>query len=252
MDPSPTLPEAVFSQARRVGSYDVGPDHRLTVPGLLRQLHDVAQAHASAHGFGYRELLGLRRAWALVCIDLRFGDSLPLGEETFEVATSVHKSGGPVVYRDYLARGPSGKTAVAAQSMWALIDLDSRGAARPPEELRAVLRRVTHPILFDLSARRLRDPGMLPTLELRRVHLHDCDFNGHLNNVVTAAWLLDACVQAQGVDLSALGGLSITYHQELLRGEVGVIGVRVSERGVEAAVRSERGVLVANAELQRT
>jgi len=51
-----------------------------------------------------------------------------------------------------------------------------------------------------------------------RVGYHDCDFNGHLNNVVAARWLLDAAFR--GLDAGAVSNnrLRLTYHKEALRG----------------------------------
>ena len=233
-----------------MSSYDVGPDHRLTVPGLLRQLHDTAQAHAAAFGFGYRGLLERRQAWALASIDLSLDREPPLGEADFEAATAVHQAAGPVVLRDYRATDAEGRIFARGQSMWALIDLDTRRTAKPSDDLRDVLRAIATDELGRGRLRRLRDAGGLPAHERRVVHLHDCDFNGHLNNVVTAGWLLDAVAGAGGRRaLPAIGALRLTYHRELFRGEVGLVGLASDGTATRVEVRREDGALVANAEL---
>ena len=183
---------------RRVSSYDVGPDHRLTIPGLLRQLHDTAQAHAAGYGFGYRGLLERGQAWALVCIDLGFGGSegsrersLPLGETSFEVATSVYRATGPLVLRDYRATDAEGRVFARGQSMWALIDLETRRTAKVGADLRDALSRIATDELNDRRVRRL--PADEKTLggNIAHVRMHECDFNGHLNNVAAVQRMLD-------------------------------------------------------------
>ena len=209
-------PPARFRKTCRVRSYDVGHDQRLTLPSLLRELHDAAQDHAAEHGFGYRDLFSRKLAWALVALDLRL-HARPTGGSTYEIATSVAKHVGPVVYRDYLA-GPAGAPFAVGQSMWVLIDLDKRRSAAPPDELRAALAHLRAPLQSVVPrVQRLlpREPTRDAVSHAHRVGYHDCDFNGHLNNVVAARWLLDAAQRFQLDRLGQLARLRITYHHEL-------------------------------------
>lgn len=178
---------------RPVGAYGVGPGHRLTVPGLLRQLHDTAQAHAASCGFGYRDLFAEGLAWALVCLDLGFRESAPVGEATLLVETAVNRSAGPIVLRDYrVTSSECDRVLTSGQSMWVLIDLDTRCSRKPSPTLRGVLSDIATTELNDRRASRLRpDQRAALTARVRHVGLHDCDFNGHLNNVTAAQWMLD-------------------------------------------------------------
>ncbi len=244
-------PDPVFRLQRRVTSYDVGPDHRLTVPGLLRQLHDTAQSHAGSHAFGYQQLAELGLAWALVCIDLHFTAPRPPGESDFEAATSVRRAAGPVVMRDYTA-AVGGEVFAIGQTMWALIDLDTRKTATPPAEMRTLLNDIATPALDAPTARRLPDRGPFGKTREREVYLHDCDFNGHLNNTVAVQWMLDGWrrLGGAGTGLAAieLCRLRASYHTEALLGEVLTMGVEemgdTAEVGLE--LRGADGRLVAN------
>ncbi len=248
----------VYRLPRRVTSYDVGPDHRLTVPGLLRQLHDTAQSQAGHYGFGYRQLADLGLAWALVCIDLHFVGPTPRGETDFQVATSVRRAAGPVVMRDYTASVGREVFAIG-QTMWALIDLDNRKTATPPAEMRTLLNDIATPTLDAPTARRLPDQGPFGKTLTREVYLHDCDFNGHLNNTVAVQWMLDGVVR--GGASGAGGAISLTrlrasYHSEALLGEVLTVGVSdITPVEAEASgasqvaleLRGPDGLVVANA-----
>jgi len=129
--------QSILREEHTVKSYDVGSDHRLTLPALLRALHETAQQHAAGHGFGYSDLCKTGHAWALAALELELG-VLPKGHSNYTVSTSVAKHGGPVVYRDYLAETDGGAFA-SGQTMWALINLDTRRADRPSDGLRNVL-----------------------------------------------------------------------------------------------------------------
>ena len=224
-----------------MSSYDVGPDHRLTLPGLLRQFHDVAQEHAAAHHFGYRELSAGRRAWALVCIDLELTGALPLGQTAFGVDTAVARSRGPVVYRDYRALA-EGFAFARAQSMWTVIDLDTRRATSPSPKLRDTIDDLATDHLRGPQTRRQRPGSPLAVHAHRTVHFHDCDFNGHLNNVAAVQWLLDAAYEvlprpqtgrSSATPYSlALKRLHVSYHTEALTGErLGIGASRGAETG---------------------
>ena len=259
-DPSPTPAPGIFAMRRRVSSYDVGPDHRLTIPGLLRQLHDTAQAHAAGFGFGYRGLVERGLAWALVCIDLGFGASPPLGETGFEAATSVYNATGPLVLRDYRATDVEGRVFARGQSMWALIDLGTRHLAKASPALRATLTRIATDGLNDRRVARL--PAWERTVGGggADVRAHDCDFNGHLNNVAAVQWMLDGLyglLAAPGdgqrshrpleeVRLSPKR-LRVSYHQEALFGERLECAAHVGEREHRMELRGRDGRLVCNA-----
>ncbi len=263
------LPPGAFAQTRRVTSYDVGPNHRLTVVGLLRHLHDCAQAHASSYGFGYVGLAPLGLAWALASIDLHFAGALPSGETRFVVGTAVNRSSGPVVIRDYWAQLEGQSSFVEGQSMWALIDLNTRSTATPPHNLRQVLDEIVCPVVAGVNMRRLKPSAALPVVDRRTLRLHDCDFNGHLNNTMTVAWMIDALEiglrdnfgdtlpKASG-SLSSLSAkqVRVSYHQEAMLGEVLSIGFAQSESAAsnletyKLEVRNQHTqALIANAEI---
>ena len=245
---------------RRVSSYDVGPDHRLTIPGLLRQLHDTAQAHAAGFGFGYRGLMDRGQAWALVCLDLGFGASLPPGETDFEAATSVYRATGPLVLRDYRATDAGGRVFARGQSMWALIDLDTRRTARTSPALRATLTEIATDGLNDRRVARLPAWEKTSSGDRANVRAHECDFNGHLNNVAAVQWMLDELyslliVTEDGerpyrtlteVRLSPKR-LRVSYHHEALFDEQLECVAHVGGEEHRMELRSRDGRLICNA-----
>jgi len=238
-----------YAKTYRIASYDVGPNSRLTLPALLRSLHDVAQQHAGSVGFGYRDLLSRDLAWALVTIELSLKPR-PNGEEEMELATAVAKSGGPLVYRDYKGEA-SGKTFVSGQSLWALIDLKTRRTTRLPADLKQKLAEIQYSLQGEIDrVRRSDSKTALPVVDQRKVRAHDCDFNGHLNNVVTARWMLDTIYEASPTLSSKLCSLKLSYHQEALVGEQLNIGLMQQSNLFTLELRKEDGVLVANGEFK--
>ena len=219
---SPAMPRPHRSTFR-IASYDVAPDHRASLAALLRYLHDGAQAHAAGEGFGYRELYARQRAWALVAIDLAVGER-PAGGADLEAVTAVAQASGPLVWRDYRAL-TGGRPFAEGQSLWALIDLASRTTPTPAPDLRAALDRIAAPLQSRAGwLRRVTARAVTREHHARTALTHDCDFNGHLNNVVAAGWLLDAAyeVLAEPGDrrsVPAVSRLWLSYHHEVLKGQ---------------------------------
>lgn len=236
---------SAFAKTYRVASYDVGPNRKLTLPALLRSLHDVAQQHAGSVGFGYGELLPRGFAWALVTIELSL-KPLPSGEEDMELATSVAKAGGPLVYRDY--KGVASNAAfVVGQSLWVLIDLNSRRSTPFPPDLKKKLVTMQQPLQSEIErVRRFGSKTPLKIVDQRKVRAHDCDFNGHLNNVVTARWMLDAVYEHTPSFSADLSSLKLSYHQEALLKEELNIGLERKEDSVSVELRKFDGVLIAS------
>lgn len=261
----PLLYAGAFAKTHRIPSYDVGPDHRLTIPGLLRHLHDVAQSHASHYGFGYHGLLPEGRSWALASMELHFVGSLPFGEADLNIATSVSRAAGAVVFRDYAASA-NDEVIVYGQSMWALIDLETRLTASPSDSLRACMREIAHRLDDMPTLKRLPASAPLPRVDKRRVRLHDCDFNGHLNNTVSVQWMLDALTlggthefQDHALQASRLSAklLRVTYHQEATLGQSLHVGLARRDssafnplgQNTFLELRTEKDELIVNAEI---
>lgn len=234
---------SAFAKTYRVASYDVGPNSKLTLPALLRSLHDVAQQHAGSVGFGYRDLLPRGFAWALVTIELSL-KPLPSGEEEMELATSVAKAGGPLVYRDY--KGVASNAAfVVGQSLWVLIDLNSRRSTPFPPDLKKKLVTMQQPLQSEIErVRRFGSKKPLPIVDQRKVRAHDCDFNGHLNNVVTARWLLDAAYERCPTLSVDMNSLKLSYHQEAVLGNQLSIGLELKKESLCVELRRADGVLL--------
>jgi len=236
-----------FAKTYRVASYDVGPNSRLTIPALLRSLHDVAQQHAGSVGFGYRDLLSRNLAWALVTIELSLKPS-PIGEDDMVLATSVAKSRGPLVYRDYLGE-VAGSAFVIGQSLWALIDLKTRRTTPLPADLKLKLAAIQQPIQIQIDqVKRFGGKIALPIVDQRKVRPHDCDFNGHLNNVVTARWMLDAAYGKHPSLSETLTSLKLSYHQEALVNEKLSIGFNQTPEKTFLEVRNNKDQLIASGE----
>lgn len=234
-----------YAKTYRVASYDVGSNCKLTLPALLRSLHDVAQQHAGSVGFGYQELLPRKLAWALVTIELSLKPR-PKGEEEMRLATTVAKFGGPLVYRDYLGES-NGEVFVVGQSLWALIDLNTRRTTPLPADLKAKLAEIQTLLQTEIArVRRFGSKQPLRIIDHKRVRAHDCDFNGHLNNVVTARWMLDAAYELSPTLSSEISSLKLSYHQEALLGQELSIGLILEADSFSIELRKADNVLIAS------
>ena len=110
----------------------------------------------------------------------------------------------------------------SGQAMWALIDTASRRTASMPAALAATFQRERIRSQSRIECvQRLAAASDLRLYTDHRVGFHDCDFNGHLNNVVAAGWLLDSLYDGSLLeDRGKPTRYRLTYLREALQGEV--------------------------------
>jgi medium-chain acyl-[acyl-carrier-protein] hydrolase len=213
----------------------------MLLPALLKVMHDTAQEHASAAGFGYLDLLPLDLSWALASMEVEVCGVLPKGGEKIEVSTGINRHIGPIVFRDYLVH-TGGVELATAQAMWVLIDVNSRKTARPAGGLREVLATIEAPLQNSIGrVKRLSPQKTDETIHSRKVHYHDLDFNAHLNNAIAVEWILDAAfeqVRRGGNQLPRVRRLQLSYHHEALLGEELDCGIVEQDAPLRMELRS--------------
>ncbi len=154
-------------------------------------LLQCASAHAGAHGFGYQQMIALRRAWVLSRLVIEM-DAMPRTGEKFSVSTWVDKVYRQFTDRHFSVTRTDGTPYGHATSIWALIDTESR----QPADLEhlpgggftsALVPDMPSPIA-GLGRIRLKAPE---TVAVHRAAFTDLDINGHVNSIRYIEMLLD-------------------------------------------------------------
>jgi acyl-CoA thioester hydrolase len=109
----------------------------------IRLALELADAHASALGFGFEALRARGFVWVVRHQDLHYERSAFLGDR-IRGATWVSELRGARCLRHTRLRGLSGELLFAANTEWAFVDVAKLRPRRIPEDLRAA---------FDLLSR---------------------------------------------------------------------------------------------------
>ncbi len=171
----------MYSFQSRVRYSETGSDGRLTVTALLNYYQDCATFHSEAAGLSVDTLLKDRLAWVLMSwqIDMR---RMPVMGETVEICTSPYRIGGALGMRSFLLRTAQGETLSVADSVWALVNVDTGKPTHVRPDFaqsygggeRIELGWKAGPIRPDTSAQPLPEP--------MTVHSGMLDTNHHVNN----------------------------------------------------------------------
>lgn len=184
---------------------------------LGKTLLNAAENHANARGFGTKHLDGHHYSWVLsrLVIDMA---QMPEAGQAVEVSTWIENIFHTFTTRDFAVRSGDGRTYGYAQSVWAIIDYDTRQpvpleAARfqpylAPEE--------PCPISRPAHMRPADDADYVVTIPTR---FSDIDFNGHVNSIRYVEHILDLFPLETYADGRNLRRLEMAYMTESRYGD---------------------------------
>lgn len=198
----------------KIRTYETDFHKTATIPALIRLLHEAAMRHVIQLKLSIWDLEDHRISWVLMRKQLRVF-RLPALHETVTVTTYPSGYDKFFTYRDYHLHSSSGELLAEASSSWLLMDLDTRKMARIPDFILDPLIELFPPEEACLP----RPTGKYPafteaTLQQDyKVHWHDLDFNGHLNNITYVQWMLDT-LPMETLRNRQLQQVDITYRLE--------------------------------------
>ena len=126
----------IFRRERTITAKHIDALGHVNNLAWLRFVLELADAHATALGFGYAELRARGLVWVVRHQDLHYERSAFLGERIHE-ATWVSELRGARSLRHARLRGAGGELLFAANTEWALVDLAKLRPRRIPADLRA-------------------------------------------------------------------------------------------------------------------
>ncbi|MCR5664950.1 MAG: hypothetical protein K6G17_08790 [Oscillospiraceae bacterium] len=179
---------------------------------LLRALQDVAGEDAARRGGGQARLLSLGCTWVLVKNRLRLRRMPGAGEE-IRLTTWPTSARFALYPRRFTVETAAGETLVTADSLWAMMDVESRRLL-PGEERGLALEGVEEERFRPLRRIAVPEGGSVFTLTPAPEQI---DENGHMNN----AAYFDAVEPALPEELRGrpLCAAAVDYEHEILPGE---------------------------------
>jgi acyl-CoA thioester hydrolase len=139
--PAPRVP--IFRSERVLEAKHIDQLGHVNNLAWIRITLALAEAHASALGFGFEALRARGFVWVVRHQDLHYERSAYLGDRIRET-TWVSELRGARCVRHTRLRGARGELLFSANTEWAFVDVVKLRARRAPEDLRAA---------FDLVSR---------------------------------------------------------------------------------------------------
>lgn len=207
------LPPLAYKGEYTVQTLDIDQHKKMTVPALVRLMQEVSMQNVIQMKVSAWDLEPWNLSWVLFRKHLKI-KRLPMIDERLTVVTYSCGFEKFFTFRDFKVFDEAGDMIAYSPSTWLLMDIAERRMSRIPDFILAL-----EPQMPTEAESLPRVRIKLPAFETPVTHREytvgwfDLDFNGHLNNVFYAQWMLDALPDEVLSGLS-LDEIVICYKQE--------------------------------------
>ncbi|GAO99201.1 acyl-[acyl-carrier-protein] thioesterase [Fructobacillus ficulneus] len=180
----------IFSINRPVEYYQVDLTRKLSLPMVLNLAILCSRLQGEHLKIGYRETDRRGLGWVILQYDLKINRRPSLGE-TITIETKAGEWSSFFAMRGFLIKDEAGEVIIDIDSLWALIDLETRRMQKLPEDLVVPyggdeVRRLSKMVKID----KIKDDEVEMTRPYQ-VRFLDIDGNRHVNNSKYLEWMLD-------------------------------------------------------------
>lgn len=192
---------------------DVDASLRIRANKCLDLFQEVAFAHSEDVGASFDWLNSKNLGWVITIWKMQVMD-LPRSGQQISLKTSTGPLGRIQAARQFWARDEEGQDLFVAQSLWVLMNKETRKPSRLPKDLMAKYGDdKTAPILTrdDFKEPELRPAELFKQRKIATTR-RDMDSNRHINNVAYVTWAMDDITDE--IYESKLKGLDVRYHTE--------------------------------------
>ena len=186
-----TPPKLFRQEIFTVRSYACDEQMRLTLPGLINMLQEIAGLHATSISVGVLDLQKENLTWMLSRMRIHLLTLLPAWGEQLVVTTWPSGVKGRLsAVRDFIVETPAGTVVAEGISEWLMIDLISHRIARLPPSVLELVTEGTPRVSIDEPSFP-ENTALSGTIE-HTVRRSDMDLNRHVNNVHYTEWALES------------------------------------------------------------
>lgn len=177
----------------RITSYECGADKLMKPECFQHFCQEMAEEHASAHGFGYDWVMTNRTAWVQVQGNYEI-ERRPAWKEKIYLRTNTGKASALQAGRFVEMTDAAGNVLARADLQWVIIQLDTRKPV-PPRRVGLPLE-APCPVLGTPIEEPEWSDNTISSSEILATR-RDEDFNGHINNSAYLIWALDTLPATQ-------------------------------------------------------
>ncbi len=202
-----------------ISSSEVDNKQTFRAFSFMSRTQDIANLHASAIGFGYKDLISSNSAWVLSRMRVKYLKA-PKWEDKVSLVTWHKGRDGVFSLRDFEMHDASDDTLmIAATSSWLIIDLASRRMLRPDTVLGDVgVSTSLERDAIEEHCGKLRFSCEMTQHSSVEVSYSDIDMNAHTNNAKYVEWAFD-CIPTNVVLGRLLDEYQINFNRETRLGD---------------------------------
>ena len=204
----------IYSAQATVRSYECGADGLMKPETVLHWFQEIAEAHASALGFGYDFVMSRGLAWVEVRLDAAI-NRRPGWKETEELRTWTAQETPLLARRNMEIRDGQGNVIITASCLWAVIDVRRR---RPVPLNRHIDSLPDTPCGETVAAVFMDTSELQPETREWKAERRDTDFNCHINNAAYLVWALESLPESW-MEEHELTGMHLHFRKETHAGE---------------------------------
>jgi acyl-ACP thioesterase len=204
----------MYKEKVQITSIDVDHNLELKLSSLFKYMQAVASNHAESVKVGHWELFEHNLLWVVIRMEVKIYQT-PKLDEVITIGTHPGETRSFMYPRYFEIYDSKGKLIIAASSIWAMIDKDTRRVVAKPEGIRPVKAEVDKNDL-PLPLRVVGDANS--KVDSRKVRYTEIDLNGHLNNTSYIEYLLDTH-EPSFYTAHRISGININYDKEIKNGD---------------------------------
>ena len=221
----------MYSFDAKIRYSECGVNKKLSLPALVNYFQDCTNFHSAGTDGSWEVLMEKGFAWMILFWEIEV-DRYPAMYEEVKVGTIPYSVKGIFGCRNFFMEDAEGSMIAKANSIWALIDLESQLPVKVPPDVAAAYP-AGEKLDMTYMGRKIAYPGegeeyAADELIVRR---RDLDINRHVNNERYIRFATDALEEAGFGDRTNPEGLRVEYRKQAFKGDLiyPVINDRTSE-----------------------
>lgn len=221
----------MYTYNKKVLFSDVDATGRMSFGSMMDAMQDCININSESIGRGIDYMLEKKRTWFAISWNIEIR-RIPKMFEEIIVKTWPYEFATSIGYRNVVVTDKYGKDIVCADSMWTLMDMETKHPVRIGEE-DAKGYEIEPRYPMEKCSRKIRLPREFEVVDTVVVPKADIDYNGHMSN---AKYILLANEYVE--DIMRVNRIRVEYKSQARYKETLVIERAVQETEMEAGMET--------------
>lgn len=170
----------MYTYNKKIFFSDVDATRKMSFGSLMDAMQDCININSESIGRGVAYMMEKKRSWFAISWNIEIR-RIPEMFEDVVVKTWPYDFSTSIGYRNVIVTDKAGNDIVCADSMWTLMDMESKHPVRIEEaDTKGYDMEPRYPM--EKCGRKIKLPTEFETVDTVRVPKADIDYNGHMSN----------------------------------------------------------------------